>query len=177
MKRVILTGLLMVAVGCSTLSPDTSPPAISSGDYSLIQTACSPVPAKGFDVCRVHDGDPVTSNWTLYVPWNADSVSGEARIRFGDRTLTYKIVDFSVEIPWKDVIGETWNKSSAGLVQALVTVKSKTSITQALGYAFIVILKPGYDPTPTDSRSDILYKQCSIEYTTAGRSRILCLSP
>lgn len=174
MKK-LLTSLLIVTAGCSTLSPDTSPSAVQSGDLSLVETACSPIPTKGMDICRQHEGDPINSNWTLYVPWMEDAISAEARIKYGDKTLTYKITDFSVDIPWKDIFGPTWNKS--GLVQALVTIKTKDRIVQALGYAFIVILKPGYDPTPTSSLGAITMKTCSIEYTTAGRSRILCTKP
>lgn len=171
-----LAFLLMVLVGCSSLPPaDTSPTAISSGDLSLIETGCSPIPAKGMDICRFHNGSPVTSLWTLYVPWGADAVSGEARIKFGDKVKTYPIIDFQVLIPWTDIVGTTWNK--AGLVQALVTVKTKTKVIQALGYAFIVILKEGYDPQPTSSNTSILFKTCDIEYTSAGRSRVTCLTP
>lgn len=165
--------LLLAAVGCSTISPsDSSPDAVLSGDLSLVQTACSPIPTKGMDICRVHSGDPITSSWTLYVPWSSDSVSGEARIKYGDKTFTYKIADFSVDIPWTDIFGEYWGK--AGLVQALVTIKTKTRVVQALGYAFIVILKPGYDPVPMSSFGAITTKKCDIEYMSSGRSRILC---
>lgn len=172
MNRVVLSCLLVLSVGCSTLSPDTSPSAVSSGDLSLVQTACSPVPTKGLDVCRQHDGDPITSSWTLYVPWSNDAISGEARVKFGDQTIIYPITGFELNIPWKDIFGETWK--SAGLVQALVTIKTKDRVVQALGYAFIVILKPGYDPTPISSLGAITVKTCNIEYTTAGRSRVLC---
>jgi hypothetical protein len=127
------------------------------------------------DICRVHQDDPVSSVWTLYVPWTDDAVSGEARIKFGDKTLTYPVTDFTVQIPWEEIVGDVW--TTPGLVQALVTVTTKTRVVQALGYAFIVILKPGYDPTPISSLGAITMKTCTIEYTTAGRSRVICTPP
>lgn len=168
---------LLLAAGCSTVSPDTSPSAISSGDISLVQTACSPVPTKGMDVCRFHDGDPVNSQWTIYTPWNGDAVSGEVRVKFGDKVLTLPIDDFIVNLDWKQLMGDSWAPNKAGLVQALATVKFKDKVVQALGYAFIVILKPGFDPIPMSSYGAVTTSTCTIEYTTAGRSRVLCSKP
>lgn len=175
-KPIILSvvACLVLSAGCATTTPDSSPSAISSGDVSLVQTACSPVPTKGMDVCRERQGDPITSGWTVYLPWSEDALSAEVRVRHGDKTYTYKASDFSVEIPWTDVFGSTWNTDSAGLVQALATVKYKDKVVQALGYAFIVILKPGFDPIPSSSYGALAYKQCSITYTTAGRSVVRC---
>lgn len=166
--------LLLAAVGCSTVSPDSSPSAVFSDDVTLVQSACSTVPSKGLDICRFRDGDPITSSWTLYLPWTEDAIDTEVRIKFGDTVRTYKGTDFSMSFNWSEFFGPNWSKKDAGLVQALVTVKYKDRVVQALGYTFIVILKPGYDPVPTSTYGALVYKTCSITYTTSGRSAVYC---
>lgn len=176
--KPVITILLAVGCllsgGCSTAPFDSSPLAITSGDLSLVQTACSPVPTKGMDLCRVHSGDPVSSTWNIYVPWTEDALSAEVRIKRGDMVKIYKTADFILAIDWQDIFGDKWNQSSAGLVQALATVKYKDKVVQALGYAFIVVLQPGFDPIPTSTYGSLLYRNCSITYTVSGRSSVVC---
>jgi hypothetical protein len=161
-------------VGCSTTPLDTSPPAISSNDPSLVISACQAVPSRGLDICRVHAGDPATSSWTLYLPWNSDAKSATIRVRWGDQVKTYQSDGPRFAIPWYDIFGPSWSRDDAGLVQAMVDVHYAERDVQALGYAFIVVMQPGYDPIPTDSRSVISWTECKIEYEASGRSRVLC---
>jgi hypothetical protein len=172
-----LCGLLLSA-GCRTTLPsDSVQPAVLSGDASLVMGACSQRPVRGVDVCYVHDGDAVTSAWRLYLPWGEQAVTGDLRIKRGDRVYNYKIASDIVDINWTDIVGATWTKDDVGLVQALATIKYEDRVVQALGYSFIVVLNPGYDPQPTGSESAITKQNCTIEYTDKGRSRVLCTRP
>lgn len=108
------------------------------------------------------------------MPYVAGAKKAELRIRRGDQVKVYPLTDYFIDVPWKDIFGTDWQSADAGLVQALGTVTYSDHIIQMLGYAFIVILKPGYDPTPVDSSVSLLHMNCIAEASDAGRSRVLC---
>ena len=176
--RLLLSSAIIFCLGCTTLTVDTSPSAAIMNDKTLVHS-CDRTPGNGVDVCRFTEGAPISSTWNIFLPVNEDSIeSVSVRIRFRDKLLTRTVKHRELVIDWKDVLGhDTWQKEDDGPVQAVIqvkyTVNGETRFIDLLGYAYLIILRPGY--TPLDVREDVEFTySCLLKYSTAGRSALEC---
>lgn len=171
--------LLSGCMGKAILDPSIQ--AVEANDLTLMVSACEAVPGRGMDLCRVKEGQPIASSWNLVLPLDKNIfISGELTVYFKDISRTYPIKQSVVEIPWKDILGDTtWKPEHDGEAMALAQIRWKTpegveEIWRARGLAKIIVTKPGYDPLPMDSGFVTWGTKCEIQYSTAGRSAIKC---
>lgn len=181
-----LAGLVLLLTACtspSLIPTDTSMEATEARDKTLVMSACETAPSRGMDVCRFVEGSSITSKWTLIMPWE-HSTRGTVRVRYRDRVMSYEVSGPTLDIYWADVMGaKVWQREHDGLVQALGEVtftdwNGSVVSTKVLGYAYVIILKPGYTPLYIDSGDVHPFKtsRCVVIYTEKGRSQVQCSS-
>lgn len=179
-------GVVLGTLGCTTPSlipSDISMAAVDANDKTLVMSACETAPSRGLDICRYVEGSKIESKWTIIMPWE-HSTTGTVRIRYRDTVKIYDVSGPVLDIYWSDIVGsQTWTPAQDGLVQALGTVQftdwnGAVVTTKVLGYAYLVILKPGYTPLNIDSNNVQAMKttRCELIYTEKGRSQIHCLN-
>lgn len=177
----LFTCALLLLSSCTSFRKDSSPKAIDSGDKTLVHSACSSAPSQGLDICRVVQGAAISQSWIMILPVRKGLRSGEVRVRYKDQLKTYAInPDTAVFIlPWREIIGhDVWELSDEAPAQALAKLEYENfpglTFVDIMGVAFVVVLKRGYSPMPIDSGAEYFTTDCKIEYSTAGRSAILC---
>ena len=78
-------------------------------------------------------------------------------------------------LPWSEFFNsQNWSTEHDGLVQIIATTKGESYYTSALGYVYIIVLKPGYNPLPLlkkEERGSV----CKIVYSENGRSSMYCV--
>lgn len=177
-------GLVLWLTACtspSLIPTDTSMDAVEARDKTLVMSACETAPSRGLDICRYVEGSKIEGKWTLIMPWE-HSTRGTVRIRYRDRVMSYEVSGPTIDIYWSDVVGsKIWQRQHDGLIQALGEVtftdwNGAVVTTKVLGYAYIVILKPGYTPLYIDSGEVHPFKttRCVVIYSEKGRSQIQC---
>lgn len=176
---IFILPIASLAFGSCSLVLDPSALALESNDKTLVHSACKAAPSQGLDICRVLEGSTIREEWDLIVPHPDKFISGEVRIRIRDTVKTYPVTDNVVKIPWKEVLGhEIWLAEDDGPVQALGSFQYKGPQgpvwVDILGIAFLVVLKQGYSPMPIDSGVEMSDTKCTVQYSSAGRSAILC---
>lgn len=183
LKSIAFAFAFLLLTGCKTFVVDTSPEAIASGDFTLINS-CQIIPAGGLDICRVIEGSAIESSWVIMVPSAKEVLDGEIIIRYKDVSKSYSVSggQEQVEIPFKDIVrAQAWSRDHFGDVLALGHLRFKDSngtirVVGAMGMAKIVVLKPGYSPLPLNSSFGIWEREfkCTTEYSTSGRSQVEC---
>lgn len=173
--------ILLLLCSCTTMKKDSSPKAVASNDMTLVHSACSSAPSQGLDICRVVQGAAITQSWIMILPVKRGLRSGEIRVRYKDSLRTFPInPDTAVFIlPWREIIGhDEWALEDEAPAQALAKLEFEDfpglTYVDIMGVAFVVVLKRGYSPMPIDSGAEYFTTDCKIEYSTAGRSAILC---
>ena len=148
-------------------------------DKTLIHGACKKAPNQGVDICRVVEGSEIDSDWNIFLPWAESAVQATVRVRYKDRTLSFKFADRFATIPFKEVIGRNyWGVDDDGPVQALATIEFDDGpgqkYVQALGYAYIIVLRKGYTPLPLNDSNTFGELNCKMQFTDSGRSNFTC---
>lgn len=171
--------VLIFLVACAGLTIDPSPKAIASGDFTLVHSACTTGMAQGLDVCRVVEGMPITETWNLVLPFDQKYTTAELKIRYRGRVIVKNVTSKVTAIPWTEIVGaDTWTLDMDAPVQVIGTIRAKDNtgdqFVDILGMAFLVVLQKGYAPVPVDSEYTGWKTDCSVGYTTAGRSWIKC---
>jgi hypothetical protein len=176
--------LLITCLGsCSTMVVDMSMGAFAAGDYTLLGSACEAAIGGGLDICRVTEGTQISSAWTLIVPKPGKAVGvtgGEVDVYYRDIHKSYAVTDWVLQIPWADFFGSSfWLSDMDGEVLALLTLNWTDAagihqVTQARGFAKIVVMKSGYARIPMDSGQAAWGTKCKIQVSTAGRSAVKC---
>ena len=185
MKLVLrcVLGVLLSShlVGCrGHVLIDPNPSAVASGDRNLVMAACSTVPSRGMDICRVMKGAPISTRWSLVVPYDEKTfISGEIHITFKDKSKTFEIKSRVVEIDLSELLeAPVWLQAHDQPIQAHGIVKFKDGqferLVDLLGYLFIVVTDQSYAPLPFDSGLTYSATLCKTTYTTAGRSFVDC---
>lgn len=179
MKFLLILAMAAFLSACSGIPMDPSPSAIGSGDKTLIHGICKKSPGAGVDMCRVIEGSKIEATWTIYLPWDSSVIAANVRVRFKDKVSTFTSYESILEIPLKEVVGEeVWNQKHDGPIQAIATLELEPGgpkrYVQALGYAYVVVLSPGYSPLPFNDAHSFGKLHCWIEYTDAGRSSYSC---
>lgn len=187
----IISSLLLGLTGCSgsSLVMDRSSEAMASDDMTLI-SSCQATPgsqiglSSGVDSCRFTDGDTVAGNWIIIAPSppNAKKVTGgTVDIYYRDLHKSYSVHDWVISIPFHEMLGiNKWSKKfDEGVVEALVTVNWSDNaeiqqVTQYRGIAVIIVTAQGYTRMPIDSGNYSWGASCKVQYSTAGRSAVVC---
>jgi len=171
---------ILVITGCKTFVMDPSPAAADSGALTLIFSACSTVPTRGFDACLVKAGQSIQSALKFQLPVGDNFISGELTMLYKDIVKTYAITEKTLHVPWKDLIQQdTWTSDLDGTAIALALIRYNDPdgverIMIARGEARLLVLSEGYAPAAIDS-GFTAWKgktKCVMGYTTAGRSWI-----
>lgn len=184
MKTVALLLALCVGLaGCKTVF-DISPEAYASNDFTLVgalsEGPCKSLPVGGVDVCRVKEGSPRESIWRLILPEGLGTTGGQITVYYKDYSKVYPIHGTVTEIPFSDLIGAgEWKEGDSDVATALAEVRYRDTegverVAKAEGMAIIVVLKAGYDPMPMDSGQENWGLNCRVQYSTAGRSALVC---
>lgn len=176
-----LAFFLFLLMSCDKgINLDPSMDALASGDFTLLQSACSTGLAQGLDVCRVVEGAPISEVWQFVIPKDRLK-AGEIKIRYKQRVFVKAVSADSniVSIPWRDVIGaDTWTLDMDAPVQAVGTIKYDSGtgdrMVDVLGLTYLIVLKKGYSPMPIDSGFEGWKTDCKIAYSTSGRSSLEC---
>lgn len=173
----------LVLVGCSALSLDRSADAFKSGDFTLVN-ACQSAPSAGFDSCHFTVGDKITSSWHLVTvpPIKAKNVTGgSVDVYYQDVHRVYPIQTWMTDVPFADLFGTAvWSaKEDEVMVEALATINwvdnaGIKQITKYRGVALILVTDPGYERLAIDSGNAAWGAECSVQYSTTGRSVIQC---
>jgi hypothetical protein len=176
--RLLLLSSLIASLGCSTLIVDTSPSAAFTGDLTLLHS-CNRTLGSGVDVCRFTEGSPINSTWDFILPVDENSIDEVViRLRLKDKVQVKTTKSNKISVDLAEFLGHTaWQKQDDGPVQAVVqvkyTVNKETRYIDLLGYAYFIVLRPGY--TPLDIREEVEWSYiCTVKYSTSGRSVVQC---
>lgn len=183
MPAVLLLLSLLGLSACKTVF-DMSPEAYASGDFTLVGTLaggpCKALPTGGVDVCRVKEGSMRESVWRLILPDGRAVHSGQITVYYKDFSKVYPVTGTVTEIPFSDLLGAgKWEEKDSDVATALAEIRYSDSegverTAKAEGMAIIVVLKSGYDPMPMDSGQENWGVNCQVQYSTAGRSALVC---
>lgn len=178
---VFLFTILGIVCCVSDLKIDPSMSAVEANDLTLVGSACEGAPGRGMDICRVKEGQAVSSSWRIVVPVDGRVfLDGELTVYFHGVSKTYPITSPLIEIPWSDLVpGPFWTRDVDGEAMALAQIRWKTpagliEVWKARGIAKLIVTKEGYDSLPLDSGFSAWGTTCKIQYSTAGRSAIKC---
>lgn len=182
--KMLVASLVMLASCATGVQIDSSPGAVDSGDFTLINSLsngpCASLPAQGADICRFHESTPIESVWRLVMPSGPLVVNGEVTVYWRDVSKTFAVSGPVLEIPLKDLIGHAvWASGDSDAATAIgsVNVKAVDGTTRQIlfeGLAVIIVLKAGYDPLPVSSSATPLGQTCHVQFSTAGRSSLVC---
>lgn len=183
LPRVALqaVGIALLLVGCKALVVDPSITAAEAHDYTMVFSAgCQAVPSQGLDICRVVEGAKVAEHLRIVVP--VDKVlSCEIRVRYKGVAKSFSCAANGnvALIPWRELVGgEFYERGDEGPAQLIGSARVKgpdgDRFVDVLGYAFLVVLGKGYSPMPIDSGNQAWGTNCKVQYSTAGRSALVC---
>jgi len=182
MTKCLMSCLLVLTLSsCKTFILDTSMSAAQAGDPTIVSSIDNGIPSLGFQVVRANDNTPITQVWSIIVPFKKNVVSGEMTIKYKDKKLSLPITDSKVDVPFSRIIGEgKWARGMDGVALVTIQLQFKTPTNDAnfvdlLGFAFIRILPPNYNPLPIGSPLGVWEADCHVEYSTNGRSALECL--
>lgn len=179
MRKITCQIVLVLALFGCKVPVDPSIQAALAHDYTLpLSAGCETLPGRGMDICRVVEGAQVAEEITVVIP-KVKAVSGELRVRYKGVVKSYAITETITRIPWKDLLGhsnyEREDEGPASLIGSLrLKMDDGERFTDLLGYAYLVVLGPGYSPMPIDSDSAAFGTTCRIQVSTSGRSALEC---
>lgn len=173
----LLPYLLLALMGCQS-APFFADEAAEYNDKTLVIGGCENGIGRGFQVCRFVEGSPIESSLAVFVPLDPGESTSTIRIRHGDKLLTVEEKNSAMlNVDFKSIVGaEKWGLNHDGPIQILATIRSEGRNTiKLLGYVYLVILKPGYDPRPLSwPGPQINPITCVIRYSPDGFSQVKC---
>jgi len=175
--------LFLLQGGCVSKVVDYSMQAAEAGDRTLIVNACGAVSQAGV-VCLLKENTEIESSVQFLVPFGDRISDGELTIWYMDMApKNYPITSSVVTIDLKDFFKESkWSTSHSGELTAVARVRYEDSEgikkeIKTLGFVRLFILKEAYAGTMPFGSGYHAWESnynCSVQWSTSGRSAISC---
>jgi hypothetical protein len=182
MKTALVALSALALSGCMgkvVMDPSISP--ASAGDFTLVLTAGTDAVASGLSALRVKEEAPVDASMQFVLPTGKKITGGELHLDYRDVSKSYAITKESgvISVPYSDLISHpAWQKADEGTILVRAKVEYDSGQGQAVlnmsGLVFVIVHQKGYDPMPLDSGYVAFKTNCTVVYSTVGRSAVSC---